>query len=172
MKKLPLIFTVFLIAISIPITVFAHPGSTDGRGGHYDRSTGDYHFHHGYPAHDHYDMDGDGIDDCPYSFVDKTDTSNRGTSKSDNQESNVNYTKIVPGQLDNPAGEEPSTDNRKDKKEILFSILFVIGFNILGYFTFWKSEVSWSCLYKLIWIGLVFFSVPLVIWLLINFLFA
>jgi len=38
----------------------AHSGRTDSAGGHYDRSTGEYHFHHGYPAHQHYD----GI--CPY----------------------------------------------------------------------------------------------------------
>ena len=74
MKKLSLLFTVFLFAISIPITVLAHPGSTDGNGGHYDRSTGEYHYHHGYSAHDHYDMDGDGIDDCPYNYDDKTNT--------------------------------------------------------------------------------------------------
>lgn len=70
----------FLMCLLVPAS--AHPGRTDGSGGHTDRSTGEYHYHHGYPAHDHYDMDGDRKDDCPYNFVDKTDTSNRGSSGS------------------------------------------------------------------------------------------
>mgnify|MGYP000117353611 CR=1 FL=1 len=32
---------------------FSHPGRTDSKGGHYDRSNGSYHYHHGYPAHQH-----------------------------------------------------------------------------------------------------------------------
>jgi hypothetical protein len=31
----------------------AHSGRTDSKGGHYNRSTGEYHYHHGYSAHDH-----------------------------------------------------------------------------------------------------------------------
>lgn len=58
-----------LIAIVFPAS--AHSGKTDGNGGHYDYSTGEYHYHHGYPAHSHYDMDGDGHIDCPYSFNDQ-----------------------------------------------------------------------------------------------------
>ena len=38
----------------------AHPGRTDASGGHWDNSTGEYHYHHGYPAHQHEN----GI--CPY----------------------------------------------------------------------------------------------------------
>jgi hypothetical protein len=55
------------------LVAYAHPGRTDGSGGHYNRSTGEYHYHHGYSAHDHYDMDKDGDVDCPYDFNDKTD---------------------------------------------------------------------------------------------------
>lgn len=52
---------------------FAHPGGTDGKGGHWDHSTGKYHYHHGYSAHDHED----GV--CPYDFDDRTGESS-GTS--------------------------------------------------------------------------------------------
>lgn len=45
---------------------FAHPGNTDSNGGHYDRSTGKYHYHHGYPAHQHPDGR------CPYNYDDRT----------------------------------------------------------------------------------------------------
>lgn len=64
-------FCVFACLVFIPVLVFsasAHSGRTDSQGGHYDRSIGEYHYHHGYPAHDHFDMDGDGIVDCPYGF--------------------------------------------------------------------------------------------------------
>lgn len=74
----------FLLAFLLLLspTVLAHSGKTDANGGHYDRSTGEYHYHHGYPAHQHYDMDGDGIIDCPYDFDDKTDHSSRSDSGS------------------------------------------------------------------------------------------
>lgn len=66
MKK---VFKTSLILISIVIiisgscvAVFAHPGKTDSDGGHFDRSTGEYHYHHGYPAHQHENGT------CPYDF--------------------------------------------------------------------------------------------------------
>lgn len=43
----------------------AHSGGTDSNGGHYNHSTGEYHYHHGYPAHQH----PGGV--CPY---DKSET--------------------------------------------------------------------------------------------------
>lgn len=74
-KILQLIVSAILISSIFPISAYAHRGKTDGAGGHTDHSTGEYHYHHGYPAHDHYDMDDDGIADCPYNFDDKTDHS-------------------------------------------------------------------------------------------------
>lgn len=70
MKKRISLFAIFaaiVFALS-PIQAHAHPGKTDSAGGHQDRSTGSYHFHHGYSAHDHYDINGDGNPDCPYDF--------------------------------------------------------------------------------------------------------
>lgn len=79
-KRLLAFWLAFLLLLSP--TVLAHSGKTDANGGHYDRSTGEYHYHHGYPAHQHYDMDGDGVADCPYDFDDKTDHSSRSDSGS------------------------------------------------------------------------------------------
>ena len=62
-----------LAVASMALIVNAHPGRTDGKGGHTNHSTGEYHYHHGQPAHDHYDINGDGIIDCPYDFNDKTE---------------------------------------------------------------------------------------------------
>lgn len=50
----------------LPVFADAHPGRTDASGGHIDRSTGDYHYHHGYEAHYHTG----GV--CPFAFDDKT----------------------------------------------------------------------------------------------------
>lgn len=70
----------FLITIALSISVSAHSGRTDANGGHTDSSTGEYHYHHGYPAHDHWDIDGDGDIDCPYLFEDKTGNSSSTSS--------------------------------------------------------------------------------------------
>lgn len=84
-------FLSLLFALYFLITpVLAHPGRTDSNGGHYDRSTGEYHYHHGYSAHQHYDMDGDGIPDCPYNFKDTTNHSS-GSSGSKSTTSAASY---------------------------------------------------------------------------------
>ena len=76
-----------LVSVLASISVL-HSGGTDGSGGHYNRSTGEYHYHHGYSAHSHYDMNGDGVDDCPYSFKDSTSNkSSASKSKSTNSSS-------------------------------------------------------------------------------------
>lgn len=38
---------IFICIIMITNISFAHPGRTDSNGGHYDRSTGGYHYHNG-----------------------------------------------------------------------------------------------------------------------------
>lgn len=81
MRFLGLLFALtFALHLIFPIVVYAHPGRTDSNGGHTDHSTGEYHYHHGYPEHDHYDMDGDGYLDCPYDFDDKTGSSSNDSS--------------------------------------------------------------------------------------------
>lgn len=87
-KRAILFITALVLLFSVSISSYAHPGRTDGNGGHTDRSTGEYHYHHGYPAHQHYDIDGDGTIDCPYLFKDKTGSNSGGSSSSDN------YTKV------------------------------------------------------------------------------
>ena len=77
MRKFILFF--LLLLLCFPIASLAHPGRTDANGGHYDRSTGEYHYHHGYPAHQHTD----GI--CPYDYDDQTGDSS-GSSLGDNTE--------------------------------------------------------------------------------------
>ena len=76
---------VLFVVTMLPLTVFAHPGKTDSSGGHVDHFTGEYHFHHGYPAHDHYDMDGDGSIDCPYNFNSRAQENKTHISYSQNE---------------------------------------------------------------------------------------
>lgn len=60
-----------IICCAIPIISPLHSGGTDGNGGHYDHSTGEYHYHHGYPAHQHPNGE------CPY-YVQEFDCGREG----------------------------------------------------------------------------------------------
>lgn len=64
--KIIILLLLFSMLFSFPVS--AHSGRTDSNGGHYDHQNGGYHYHHGYSAHSHYDIDGDGIKDCPFTF--------------------------------------------------------------------------------------------------------
>lgn len=68
MKRFFIPICLVLVAFSSVVIAFAHPGGTDGNGGHYDRSTGEYHYHHGYPAHQHEDGE------CPYRLYENDTT--------------------------------------------------------------------------------------------------
>lgn len=84
-----------LLIVAISVTwVFAHPGRTDGKGGHTDRSTGEYHYHHGYPEHQHTN----GV--CPYDFDDQTGknsgtSSGRATSTNEKDKGSISNPKPV-----------------------------------------------------------------------------
>ena len=69
MKKL----LVLVLALLLSLPVLAHSGRTDSKGGH--NGPGGYHYHHGYPAHQHEGGQ------CPYDFDDRTGESS-GTSSS------------------------------------------------------------------------------------------
>ena len=73
-KFIAIFFIVSLLLPLLALAVFSHPGRTDSSGGHYNRSTGEYHYHHGHPAHQHIN----GV--CPYSSDAKT-TSEETTDK-------------------------------------------------------------------------------------------
>lgn len=76
MKKYILaLFTLFLLLTIMPMWSSAHSGRTDSNGGHYDQSTGEYHYHHGYSAHKHTDGK------CPYEYEDRTTNSSSNTNE-------------------------------------------------------------------------------------------
>lgn len=95
MKKLLLVAVLLICITAVPAR--AHSGRTDSNGGHYNRSTGEYHYHHGYPAHQH---EG-GV--CPYDFDDKTQKgqannkmSSTGKTDAVNSAAASEYTIIIP----------------------------------------------------------------------------
>jgi len=119
LKRIQQILALLIICLlcsSLVLTVSAHPGKTDGSGGHTDRSTGEYHYHHGYPAHDHYDMDGDGDIDCPYEFDDQTGANSGGNSDSSNSaKDKANTSPLVTDSMVNPA---PTINDKKEGEEM------------------------------------------------------
>ena len=77
------LFTIFSLGVLFLFAVNAHSGRTDSNGGHHDNIGGGYHYHHGYPAHQHENGE------CPYDMKDNTnDTEN----KSNQTETKPKYT--------------------------------------------------------------------------------
>lgn len=152
MKKRVLLFTLILLFIpAMTMTAYAHPGRTDGNGGHTDQSTGDYHYHHGYPAHDHYDMDGDGDLDCPYEFDDQT---NNGSNGSNNEtwkpnNSTTNQSVNIPVY--------PSYQSKEDSNDYTCSYIAIGFVAVVVLFSVMLSRNSKSDMYlkkdKEVWQG-------------------
>lgn len=97
----------------------AHPGKTDANGGHYNRSTGEYHYHHGFPEHQHEN----GI--CPYDYEDKTEDSHGMVTITEDDDEPTHY-------------EIPKPDTGKEEKGMNISgiataVLLAIG---LAYYLF------------------------------------
>lgn len=78
-KCIVILILSFALCSALVILSFAHPGKTDEYGGHYDYEAGEYHYHHGFPAHQHPNGQ------CPYNFVDNTDHSGGSSYYSDNE---------------------------------------------------------------------------------------
>lgn len=79
-KRIFVIILSLVTAIGLSVLCFAHSGRTDSNGGHYNRSTGEYHYHHGYPAHQHIN----GV--CPYASSRSSYQSSTTTKETETQE--------------------------------------------------------------------------------------
>lgn len=77
MKKILYVIIVLFSFYFLFETIYAHPGGTDGDGGHYDKITGEYHYHHGYTAHQHTGGE------CPYKFDNAVEHRSSSSSKSE-----------------------------------------------------------------------------------------
>lgn len=112
-KKLLLCISV--ISLLSLTYVSAHPGRTDSNGGHYDHSTDEYHYHHGYPAHQHENGT------CPYAFDDQTDDTPRSNSVSSSSSATSNR-------------KHDTTIPEKQYRLIFFVVYFSIGLVVLMWF--------------------------------------
>lgn len=123
-KKVILILSIFLILLST--ISCAHSGRTDSNGGHYDRSTGEYHYHHGYSAHQH----PNGI--CPYEspkeetvveekeIVEKNDKIDDKDIENNNLKGKIEYLNSIIKNYENTIADldETSSENRNKIKEL------------------------------------------------------
>ena len=79
-KKLVSVFVSMVLVLSVfCVSAYGHSGGTDSNGGHTDHSTGEYHYHHGHPAHQHEN----GV--CPYDQKETTISSNDYDYSSESQ---------------------------------------------------------------------------------------
>jgi hypothetical protein len=112
---------VLLVLLLCCSSAFAHPGGTDSKGGHTNHSTGEYHYHHGYSAHQHKNGK------CPYDFDDKTGQSS-GSASSGSTSSKPRATKkpkITPA----PTKAEPKEPvNIGRIVGIAITVVLVLGF--------------------------------------------
>ncbi len=135
MKKCFVAFCIIIFfIITLAIVIFAHSGGTDSHGGHYDRTTGKYHYHHGYSAHRHYDMDGDGDIDCPYTFKDST---NHGSGNSNNSTNHPSE----------------NANNKVTASNIIGKIFAIIGLSafvlLVGFSTTLLQGIHWLMMYPI-----------------------
>lgn len=106
-KKIVSFILLFVLLSSI---AYGHPGKTDSNGGHTDSSTGEYHYHHGYPAHQHTG----GV--CPYDYDDRTGY-NSGSTNGNKKENN--------GSISSDIDKEPKPSVRSQ-----IILLAIISFGI------------------------------------------
>lgn len=134
MKKWKWIALVLAVTLCIG-SASAHPGRTDANGGHYNHSTGEYHYHHGYPAHQHID----GV--CPYDYDDRTGW-NSGSS---GQEKGLYYLDGTPVERKNETKPKPEPKSKKSQIGGLIALgAFVVIFFILPLLSAIIEGISWQ----------------------------
>ena len=121
MRRIVILLFNFILTMSFLSTVaYAHPGRTDGNGGHFDRDSGEYHYHHGYPAHSHTNGE------CPYDFDDKT---NHTPNNSNSHNSNDNKTLDSSNNSNNK--DDPTEPQKTQSKTPIWKNIVGISFGAL-----------------------------------------
>ena len=131
------------------VDAFAHPGRTDSNGGHTDHSTGEYHYHHGYSAHQHYDIDGDGYPDCKYNFDDKTGSSGGSATISKDSSKTSNSPKKIKDEVLAALEPKPSdkvAPAKYSSKTFWGSVETKLGFWWDILYFFFMIILVWLCL--------------------------
>lgn len=126
-KRVLAVLLMLLMVASTALTAVAHSGRTDANGGHYDNSTGGYHYHHGYPAHQHEN----GI--CPYDYDDKTGENSGSDGNSITSES-ATYQIATATSSDSRA-----TSSGTSRAIVDCRIILIVIFTIANLFSIYKS---------------------------------
>lgn len=133
-----------LVSIISLLGVFAHSGRTDGNGGHWDRSAGEYHYHHGYGEHDH----PNGI--CPYTKEEAPEKPKKKTSSSSSYSSSSSKKALeeeVASLFDSP--EEQETEDGKKINTFTYIVLALLAllllFAYLPFFYLWGLSIKEFC---------------------------
>lgn len=117
LKKLYLSILSAAIMFAIASSVYAHPGRLDSNGGHYDRSTGEYHYHDGGSSGSSGGSSSDSEDYTYSVFLGPTDNYSSGSSSSSSSGSgNSSYStgKTTTEATTNADIEETQTNNEPD----------------------------------------------------------
>ncbi len=123
MRYKPIVVLFMVAVLLICVSSAAHSGRTDSNGGHRDSSTGEYHYHHGYPAHQHEN----GV--CPYDYDDRTGWNSGSSSSSESSSETQSY---IPSanevHLNTPAPQAEEDDQKGSGRAVWKSVaLYAAG---------------------------------------------
>lgn len=105
-----ILIVVALVVAALGVTALAHSGRTDANGGHWNHSTGEYHYHHGMSAHQH----PNGV--CPYDDNATEDTNNTAGSADKQDDWGSRYLELRKERLQEEAKNNSSADNKAVNK--------------------------------------------------------
>lgn len=123
-KRLSSVLLFFCFLILLSFVIFAHSGNTDKNGGHYDSISDEYHYHHGFPAHQH--IDGE----CPYDFENKAAAASKYSPSDDvSSEQQLDEEKFL-------ATTEIEQEYKKEKSRCIavFSAIAFVYTYLFGYY--------------------------------------
>lgn len=124
--KIFILITLLFIFSNLYTDIYAHSGRTDSSGGHYNSSTGEYHYHHGYSAHQHID----GI--CPYyNKIDDDNTTNKNETASNNSSDSLN--EVI---------EEMKKEKNEDELDWTGIICFILTIVLIGLVFYQSSTIN------------------------------
>ena len=119
-----LLFVICLVAV---VNVFAHSGKTDANGGHWNHSTGEYHYHHGYKPHSH----PNGV--CPYAKKETSVPETKSSISSNNALEELKKKYSIEPRNDNTEYMQPSKENEDNTVhnkivfyDVLANIIFIL----------------------------------------------
>lgn len=138
LKKISFVIIPIVIMLIFAVQAGAHQGRTDANGGH--NSSSGYHYHHGYPAHQHTNGK------CPYNYDDKTNHQSGNTSnKSESSVSTLSKpketeatTKAVAETTSKPKSSTTVKSNKSDDTETTYLCIIIYFISAIVVFSIHK----------------------------------